>query len=84
MLLMRPCSTHFSKASQVSVKGGITLGPGFTDVGLHKVMGIEGCMQVDAKYPEAALVLAQIQAVWMHGDSVVKTPRQGKICAEVV
>lgn len=34
MLLINPSSTHFSRAAQVSSKGGSTFGPGFTDVGL--------------------------------------------------
>jgi len=34
MLLISPSSTHFSRAAQVSSKGGSTFGPGFTDVGL--------------------------------------------------
>ena len=37
MLLIKPSSTHFSKASQVSENGGVTLGPGFTEVGLHNM-----------------------------------------------
>lgn len=40
MLLIRPSSTHFSKAAHVSSKGGTTLGPGFTDVGLHSNWGL--------------------------------------------
>ena len=35
MLLTSPSSTHFSRAAQVSSKGGSTFGPVFTDVGLQ-------------------------------------------------
>ena len=35
MLLTRPRSTRSSMAAQVSLKGGTTSGPAFSELGLH-------------------------------------------------